>query len=151
MPNFWRAPNDNDRGNNMTARYGQWKLASLYTSHRSADGRTLLEPKLTVFHDSAQIEYRYLIPTEPGAECTVTYQVYGDGRIRVTLDYDPVAALHDMPEFGMMFMFDAELSEIKWFGLGSDDTYADRNRGAKLGIYTGTPEGNIPAGKETEK
>lgn len=143
MPNFWRAPNDNDRGNNMTARYGQWKLASLYTSHRSADGRTLLEPKLTVFHDSAQIEYRYLIPTEPGAECTVTYQVYGDGRIRVTLDYDPVAALHDMPEFGMMFMFDAELSEIKWFGLGSDDTYADRNRGAKLGIYTGTPEGNM--------
>ena len=143
MPNFWRAPNDNDHGNNMTARYGQWKLASLYASHRSADGKALIEPKLTVFHDSAQIEYRYLIPTTPAAECTVTYQVYGDGTIRVKLDYDPVAELHDMPEFGMMFKFDADLNEIKWFGLGPDDTYADRNRGAKLGIYSGTPSGNM--------
>lgn len=143
MPNFWRAPNDNDRGNNMTARYGQWKLASLYLSHRSADGKALIEPQLTVFHDFAQIRYRYLIPTTPSAECTVTYQVYGDGTIRVRLDYDPVAELHDMPEFGMMFKLDADLNEIKWFGLGPDDTYADRNRGAKLGIYTGTPEGNM--------
>ncbi len=143
MPNFWRAPNDNDHGNNMPARYGQWKLASLYLSHRSADGTALIEPKLNVFHDSAQIEYRYLMPTAPASECTVTYQVYGDGTIRVKLDYDPVPELHDMPEFGMMFKLDADLSQIKWFGLGPDDTYADRFRGAKLGIYTGTPEGNM--------
>ena len=29
-PNFWRAPTDNDVGNGMPQRCGQWKLASLY-------------------------------------------------------------------------------------------------------------------------
>jgi len=30
MPNFWRAPTDNDAGNLMPARYSQWKIASMY-------------------------------------------------------------------------------------------------------------------------
>ena len=29
-PNFWRAPTDNDCGNQMPYRYAQWKTASLY-------------------------------------------------------------------------------------------------------------------------
>ena len=29
-PNFWRAPTDNDNGNQMPFRYAQWKLASMY-------------------------------------------------------------------------------------------------------------------------
>ena len=33
-PNFWRAPTDNDNGNFMAARYGQWKIASLYATHK---------------------------------------------------------------------------------------------------------------------
>ena len=33
-PNFWRAPTDNDCGNLMGMRYGQWKLASMYLSHK---------------------------------------------------------------------------------------------------------------------
>ena len=36
MPNFWRAPNDNDRGNAMPQRYAQWKLASLYATTRGS-------------------------------------------------------------------------------------------------------------------
>ena len=31
-PNFWRAPTDNDCGNNMGGVRGQWKLASLYAT-----------------------------------------------------------------------------------------------------------------------
>ena len=33
-PNFWRAPTDNDCGNLMGMRYGQWKIASMYLSHK---------------------------------------------------------------------------------------------------------------------
>ncbi|MGX8703218.1 MAG: glycoside hydrolase family 2 TIM barrel-domain containing protein, partial [bacterium] len=32
-PNFWRAPNDNDRANGQPARSGCWKLASSYAVH----------------------------------------------------------------------------------------------------------------------
>ena len=33
-PNFWRAPTDNDCGNLMQMRYAQWKIASMYLSHK---------------------------------------------------------------------------------------------------------------------
>lgn len=45
-PNFWRAPTDNDTGNHMMARQGQWKLASLYASCRKPGGRLNKEGKI---------------------------------------------------------------------------------------------------------
>ena len=143
MPNFWRAPTDNDRGNNMPARYGQWKLASLYLSHKYDDGRGGFRPEFVVKEDCAEIKFHYRIPTTPAAECSVTYSVFGDGTITTCLEYDPEKALGDMPEFGMMFKFDADYNRVEWYGLGPDDTYADRCKGAKLGIYSGTPADNM--------
>ena len=143
MPNFWRAPNDNDRGNNMPARYAQWKIASLYLSHRGPDGKEFLTPELTVSEKCAEIKYRYLIPTTPSTECRVTYKVFGDGTITTKLDYDPEKALGDMPEFGVMFKFDADYNRLEWYGLGPDETYWDRSRGAKLGIYSEAVSDNM--------
>ena len=37
-PNFWRAPVDNDNGSLMQMRCGQWKLASMYLSHKYPTG-----------------------------------------------------------------------------------------------------------------
>ena len=37
-PNFWRAPVDNDNGSMMQMRCGQWKLASMYLSHKYPTG-----------------------------------------------------------------------------------------------------------------
>jgi len=143
MPNFWRAPNDNDRGNNMPARYGQWKIASLYLSHRYANGRNILIPEIIVNDKCAVITFHYLIPTVPATECSLTYRVSGDGTITTRLEYLPEKALGDMPEFGVMFKLDADYNRMEWYGLGPDDTYADRSRGAKLGIYSGSVSDNM--------
>jgi beta-galactosidase len=48
-----------------------------------------------------------------------------------------------MPEFGVIFKFDADYNRIEWYGLGPDDTYADRNKGTKLGIYSGSVADNM--------
>lgn len=143
MPNFWRAPVDNDQGSNMPARYGQWKLASLYLSHRQSDGKGIFKPEIVVKQDCAQIKFCHQLPTVPAAECSMTYFVYGDGTITAKLAYNPVNGLVDMPEFGVMFQFDADYNRIQWYGLGPDDTYADRFKGAKLGIYSGTAADNM--------
>ena len=143
MPNFWRAPNDNDRGNNMPARYAQWKIASLYLSHRGSDGIEFLAPELTVNENYAEIKYRYLMPTTPSTQCRLTYKVFGDGTITTKLEYDPEKTLGDMPEFGVMFKFDADYNRLEWYGLGPDETYWDRSRGAKLGIYSGSAADNM--------
>ena len=73
----------------------------------------------------------------------LSYQVYGDGSIRTTLTYDPVEGLGDMPEFGVMFKFDADYDNVTWYGMGPEETYVDRCEGAKLGIYRNKVEDNM--------
>ena len=40
-----------------------------------------------------------------------------------------------MPEFGVLFKFNADYDHVQWYGLGPAETYVDRKHGAKLGIY----------------
>ena len=132
MPNFWRAPVDNAKGNDMMGRYGQWKLASLYVTGRGAEGPN---PRVEEGDGTVTVSYRYILPTRPQGGCGVTYQVSGDGSVAVTLVYDPVEGLGDMPEFGMILKMDADYEYLEWYGNGPEETYADRQQGAKLGLY----------------
>ena len=145
-PNFWRAPTDNDCGNLMAMRYAQWKIASMYVNHKEYRGAAYgpgNEPKVEEKEHSVKVSYTYFLPTTPAAECTLAYEVYGDGRVRTTLSYDPVKELGDMPEFGVIFKFNADYDHVSWYGLGEAETYADRKKGAKLGIYSNLVKDNI--------
>lgn len=145
-PNFWRAPVDNDQGNQMPKRYAQWKIASMYAGHkdyRGADCCKVLEPKVEVKEYSVRVTYTYLMPTTPDSQCQVAYDVYGDGTVQTTLSYDPVKELGDMPEFGLMFKLDADYDHVTWYGLGPEETYADRKKGAKLGVYQNFVQDNL--------
>lgn len=145
-PNFWRAPTDNDCGNLMGMRYGQWKLASMYLSHKDfrqgAYGPANM-PEVEVNEKSVKVSYTYIMPTTPTSECKLSYEVFGDGRVKTTLTYDPVKELGDMPEFGVIFKFNADYDRVEWYGLGEAETYADRKKGAKLGIYANKVADNI--------
>ncbi len=142
-PNFWRAPVDNDTGNQMQQRYAQWKIASMYLTAGGWDALQAREPDMEQEDHCFSIRYHYFMPTTPVSSCEVTYRVFGDGTIETTLSYDPVPELGDMPEFGMMFRFDADYDIIKWYGLGPKETYADRFRGGKFGFYTSTAQGEM--------
>lgn len=134
-PNFWRAPVDNDEGSQMMARYGQWKLASMYLSHKDLETNHPVEPLIEEREGSATVTFRYNLPTKPVSSCTVAYTVYGDGTVETTLSYDPVEELGDMPEFGMIMKINADYDQVEWYGMGPAETYSDRCEGAKLGIY----------------
>ena len=145
-PNFWRAPTDNDCGNLMGMRYGQWKIASMYLSHKDfrkgpyGPGNV---PEVEVNEKTVKVTYTYLMPTTPTSECKLSYEVFGDGRVKTTLTYDPVKELGDMPEFGVIFKFNADYDRIEWYGLGETETYSDRKKGAKLGIYANKVADNM--------
>mgnify|MGYP000469670096 CR=1 FL=1 len=145
-PNFWRAPTDNDCGNLMQMRYAQWKIASMYLSHKEyrkgAYGPSNL-PQAEETDHSVKVTFTYLMPTTPASECQLTYEVFGDGKVKTTLTYDPVKELGDMPEFGVIFKFNADYDNVQWYGLGEAETYADRKKGAKLGIYQNKVVDNI--------
>ena len=147
-PNFWRAPTDNDNGNFMAARYGQWKIASLYATHKDYRENTyarILEPELEAEDNKAKVTFTYILPTTPNAQCRLSYEVDGDGRVKTTLSYDPAKELGDMPEFGVMFKLSADYDHLEWYGLGPAETYADRCKGARLGVYRNLVKDNMAA------
>ena len=143
MPNFWRAPIDNDMGSSAPARYAQWKIASLYATHKSVGSFKEVPIGVKEEEDKVTVMFTYYLPTTPSSECEVAYTVYGDGTIVTTLRYNPVKELGDMPEFGMMLKLNADYNQVEWYGLGESETYADRKHGAKLGIYANRVEDNM--------
>lgn len=141
-PNFWRAPTDNDNGNQMPFRYAQWKLASMYQLN-GIPGSKEPNPVIVQDADKVTVTYTYYLPTTPESSCEVTYTVTGDGTVHTALSYDPPKGIHDMPEFGMLFKFDADYENLTWYGYGPAETYCDRERGGKLGIYQNKVADNI--------
>lgn len=143
LPNFWRTPTNNDSGNMMPQRYAQWKIASMYVTTRENQRFADTSPRVEKNDNNIAVTYTYFMPTTPQSSCEVTYRVFGDGTIEATLSYDPVKELGDMPEFGMMFKLDADYDTVKWYGLGPQETYADRQHGGKYGVYENKVADNI--------
>ncbi len=141
-PNFWRAPTDNDNGNQMPFRYAQWKLASMYQLN-GIPGSKEPNPVIVQEADKVTVTYTYYLPTTPESSCEVAYTVTGDGTVHTALSYDPPKGIHDMPEFGMLFKFDADYENLTWYGYGPEETYCDRERGGKLGIHHNKVADNI--------
>ena len=142
-PNFWRAPVDNDEGSQMMARYGQWKLASLYASHKDPETNRCGDVVVEEHEGSVDITFLYHLPTRPATSCKVLYTVYGDGTVETTLSYDPVKELGDMPEFGMILKMNADYDHVQWYGMGPAETYTDRCEGSRLGIYENKVMDNV--------
>lgn len=127
MPNFWRAPTDNDKGNKMTFRYAQWKLASMYAK--------MLDVKGVEKKNSVEIRAKYELPTNPISMCELIYEGFGNGKLKVSMEYGGIEGLSDMPSFGMSYKIPKDYSEVKWYGMGPEENYIDRVHGARLGIF----------------
>ena len=150
QPSFWRAPTDNDYGCGAPADTAQWKLASLYRRCTqiawSAD-----DAPLTVIDGyfgkagtgerraaRVAVRFTYALATTPATHCTVTYTVDAAGAVDVALDYEPTDGMPTMPDFAMLFTLAADYDRIRYYGYGPKENYADRHRGARLGIYEST-------------
>jgi beta-galactosidase len=130
-PNFWRAPTDNDFGNDMPQRQGVWKLAGLdpvieHVEHRQNSNRDVI------------IEVTSWLPAVESRHSTV-YHVFGNGDIIVSCRLTPgKMKLPDLPRFGMQMVLRGEFENMRWFGRGPQETYGDRKTGARVGFYQGT-------------
>lgn len=139
-PNFWRAPTDNDRGNQMAARYAQWKIASMYIGSSESNGSVL-----PVHNDdgSVSLGFTYDFPTTPVGKCNVDYTVYPCGKVVMQLSMEPQTGLSTIPDFGFLFKLDADCDQWRYYGMGPDENYIDRNKGARLGIWKTTAKDNL--------
>ncbi|MCK5135941.1 MAG: DUF4981 domain-containing protein [Bacteroidales bacterium] len=131
-PNFWRAPTENDFGNNMQLRTAMWKnfgselkLQTLVPVQ--ADGQTML-----------MAEY---IHPENGSTYTLEYCFNGAGEIMVCARFNPlVDNLPEIPRFGMSMVVPGGVDMLEYYGRGPHENYIDRNHSALVGLYKSTVE-----------
>jgi beta-galactosidase len=82
------------------------------------------------------VTYNYNLHTTPQTACKVQYTVFPCGTIKVDMTCDLTGTdLPPMPEFGLLLKLNADYDNLEWYGLGPEETYADKLTGAKLGIY----------------
>lgn len=144
-PNFWRAMTDNDMGNLLPFRAGQWKLASQYVTHKKVNENGAVAgtfPEVCEGENQMTVTFTYYLATTPASECQLAYTVYGDGTIKTRLTMDASLELGEMPEFGVLFKMDADYENLEWYGKGPEETYEDRQH-AKVGIYQNKIPDNV--------
>jgi beta-galactosidase len=127
-PNFWRAPTDNDRGNDMPKRQGIWREA--------AARRTINEVKAEQLNP--QMVRVTAVASLPAGGSTVRniYTIYGNGEIEVEQEFTPGGGLPDLPRFGMQMRMAGEYRTVNWYGRGPQENYWDRNTAAAVGRYS---------------
>ncbi|NRT70425.1 glycoside hydrolase family 2 TIM barrel-domain containing protein [Clostridium beijerinckii] len=132
---YWRATTDNDRGNRHEFRCSQWLAATM--------GQKYVDFSVEEFDEKITLYYTYQLPTVPSTNVKITYEVSGEGIIKVNVKYKGVRELPDLPVLGMNFKLLAEFNSFSWYGMGPEENYIDRCEGAKLGIYESTPIENL--------
>ncbi len=126
--NFWRAPTDNDNGNNMPSRQGVWKTAG---STRTVDSITVSQPMSAKVVISAD----FTLPGVNNSDYNIVYTIYGNGNVHVQATITPTGSLPDLPRFGTQLAMPAKYNQIQWFGLGPWETYWDRKTCGIVGVY----------------
>jgi beta-galactosidase len=113
-PSFWRAPTDNDFGENFPEKAKAWQYAG-----ESAE--------LSKWSYEKDVESRYIL----------TYIISTAGS--VTMDVWFYAAPHkfqsELPRLGSLVQIPSNFDQVAWYGRGPHESYWDRKASAFVGQY----------------
>ncbi len=131
LPNFRRAPTDNDIGNGMPKRCKAWFDAS--------ERRRLVKTELK--HSSPEevvMTMQFAFPDSVAVE-TVEYRVQAEGKVIVTATLKPEKdKLPELPRFGLNMQINPAFRKVDWYGRGPWENYCDRKTASFAGIYSST-------------
>ena len=128
VPDFWRAPTDNDFGNRMQMRCAVWRTAG---ADRNVDevGVERLGPQ------AVSVRVAATIPAG-SSKLVTTYTVLGSGDILIDNRFMPGSGvLPEIPRLGMAMTLPVEFANAAWYGRGPQENYCDRKTGAAVGVY----------------
>ncbi len=131
VPDFWRAPTDNDFGNGMPERSRIWQDAGRNAKLVSS---SFEQPNKR----QARFGYNYSLSDSLGefARLDLTYHVYGSGEVVVDYKFQKTRdSLPDIPRIGMNLTLNREFDKAKWYGRGPEENYRDRRTAAFISLY----------------
>jgi beta-galactosidase len=135
IPNFWRAPIDNDIGfqDEDLEDFDQGTSSLDYTWKDAGKNREISD---FIFEDlkpnvkKITAEFKIVNSDKP---LKTVYIIYGNGDILIENNFIPNK---EMIRFGMQTKVSGEFNEITWYGRGPHETMEDRKTGAAVGIYS---------------
>ena len=135
VPNFWRAPTDNDFGNRLHTRSGVWRKAG---ETRKIRDFTVSQPAPNV----ALVKLLFDLVNPDGeviAVYTSDYKIYGSGEIRVDNHFKMTRDnLPEIVRMGMNLVMPRKFDQLTWLGRGPHESYQDRKTSAFNGMYRGS-------------
>lgn len=130
--NFWRAPTDNDFGENMQNWGRIWDAASHTAEYKFINA----EEKDGKFAINYEVAFKGI-----QIKVDLTYVVNGDGSLTTTAHYQALSEdLPEMVRFGMLMTLPREFGDFTWYGRGPHENYVDRNGDTFMGIWNGRVE-----------
>jgi beta-galactosidase len=130
QPYFWRAPTDNDFGNNMPNSLGVWRTAHSNTKLIKAE---LIHQS----NDSIVLRVHYKL-TDIQSTYTIQYNVDGNGDVTIHSSIQIANHLPELPRFGMRIILVAGFNDLAYYGRGPYENYSDRNTASFIQIYNST-------------
>lgn len=127
-PYFWRAPTDNDFGNQMPHKLGFWRSA-----HQLLQLDTV--KVATQNGEGLQIECLYKL-TAVDIPYSIVYTILNNGAIKIDASIQfQNKKLPELPRFGMRLNLPKSYSKIDFYGRGPWENYTDRNTASFIGLY----------------
>ena len=122
VPEFWRAPTDNDYGAGLQHRLGVWKNPQMKLKDLDVDDN--------------QVKAKFEMP-DVKATLTMTYTLTADGEVivRQQLAADKEAKISNLFRYGMQLQMPRQYDEVEYYGRGPVENYIDRNSSEFIGLY----------------
>ena len=122
LPEFWRAPTDNDYGARFQERFAVWKSPEMKLK------------ELDVEDNGAEATFE-LPAVKATLKLTYTLTAEGEVIIRQQLDADDEAKVAPMFRYGMQLQMPQAYNSVKYYGRGPVENYCDRHDSEFLGVY----------------
>ena len=126
--NIWRAPTDND----MYIK-SEWKKAHYDKAYTRAYTTEVVQGKYGVkitSHASVVAETVQKI-----LDVTITWKIEAAGKIDADIVVTKDDEFPDLPRFGVRMFLDKKLADVRYFGMGPQESYCDKHQAASHGLY----------------
>ena len=133
----FRPLTDNDRGCGHGFDRACWTTAGAYAR--------CVATNVEEGQGNVVVTYEYKLAGVNEVIVPVRYELRADGTIRLTATYPGTQGLPTMPCFGIEWALPAAIDQLRFYGLGPIEAYADRLDGATLGVWeTSAAKGIAP-------
>ena len=123
VPEFWRAPTDNDYGAGLQNRFRTWHNPQMKLKEVTTAGDNSVVATFELPDQKAQLQMTYTLTAE------------GEVIVREHLIIDKDAKVSELFRFGMDIEMPGRFDRVKYYGRGPIENYCDRNSSEFLGYY----------------